>query len=86
MRSRLRRGSGALDAQPPSEIFPENPDGPEGLRNQAAACRRLAARARTRAGTSSMNALADHFDEQARRADVIGSGTTEGPAAAGSTK
>ena len=69
-----------MDAQPPSEIFPENPDGPEGLRNQAAACRRLAARARTRAGTSSMNALADHFDEQAQRADIIGSGTSDGPA------
>jgi hypothetical protein len=59
-----------LDAQPRTEIFPENPDGAAGLRNQATACRRLAARARTHAGTSSMNALADHFDEQARRADV----------------
>jgi hypothetical protein len=64
-----------LDAQPP-EIFPDNPDGAEGLRNQAAACRRLAARARTRAGTSSMNALADHFDEQARRADAAESAKT----------
>ena len=69
-----------MDGQPPIEIFPDNPDGPEGLRNQAAACRRLATRARTRAGTSSMNALADHFDEQARRADTIGSGTSDGPA------
>ena len=66
----------ALDAQPPTEIFPNNPDGAEGLRNQAAACRRLAAQARTSAGTSSMNALADHFDEQARRA----AGTSDGPA------
>jgi hypothetical protein len=60
----------ALDGQPPTEIFPDNPDGAEGLRNQAAACRRLAAQARTSAGTTSMSALADHFDEQARRADL----------------
>jgi hypothetical protein len=59
-----------LDAQPPTEVFPDDPDGAEGLRKQAAACRRLAAKARTKAGTSSMTALADHFDEQARRADV----------------
>jgi hypothetical protein len=65
-----------LDAQPPAEIFPDNPDGAEGLRNQAAACRRLAAQARTRAGTTSMNALADHFDEQARRADAAESAST----------
>ena len=66
-----------MDGQPPIEIFPDNPDGPEGLRNQAAACRRLATRARTRAGTSSMNALADHFDEQARRADAAESAITD---------
>lgn len=65
-----------LDGQPPTEIFPDNPDGAEGLRNQAAACRRLAAQARTSAGTSSMNALADHFDEQARRADAADSPKT----------
>jgi hypothetical protein len=65
-----------LDAQPPTEIFPDNPNGAEGLRNQAAACRRLAARTRTVAGTSSMNALADHFDEQARRADAADSTKT----------
>jgi hypothetical protein len=41
----------------------------EGLREQAAACRRLAATARTRSGTSSLDALADHFDEQARKLD-----------------
>jgi hypothetical protein len=75
-----------LNAQSPTEIFPDNPDGAEGLRNQAAACRRLAGQARTSAGTSSMNALADHFDEQARRADVIGPGTTDGAAAAGLAK
>ncbi len=69
-----------MDAQQPTEIFPDNPDGAEGLRNQAASCRRLAARARTCAGTSSMNALADHFDEQARRADAAESAITDQPA------
>jgi hypothetical protein len=41
----------------------------EGLREQAASCRRLAAVARTRAGRTSIEALGDHFDEQARRLD-----------------
>ena len=41
----------------------------DGLRDQAAACRRLATNARTRAGTTSLDALADHFDEQARKLD-----------------
>ena len=41
----------------------------EHLRDQAAACRRLAATARTRAGTSSLIALADHFDNRARQID-----------------
>jgi len=52
-------------------------DGPEatrrsqadGLRDQAAACRRLAAAARTRSGMTSLEALGDHFDEQARKID-----------------
>jgi hypothetical protein len=66
-----------LDAQSPSHgIFPDNPDGAEGLRKQAAACRRLAAKARTKAGITSMSALADHFDEQARRADEAESAST----------
>jgi hypothetical protein len=59
-----------VDFPEPTEIFPESPDGAEGLRNQAAACRRLAAQARTKAGTTSMTALADHFDEQAQRVDL----------------
>ena len=51
-----------------------NPDGDrrvaaEGLREQAAACRRLASSARTRAGSTSIGALGDHFDEQARKLD-----------------
>jgi hypothetical protein len=59
-----------LDAQPPTEISPDNPDGAEGLRNQAAACRRLAAQARTKAGTTSLLGVGDHFDEQAQRVDL----------------
>jgi hypothetical protein len=59
-----------LDIPPRIEIFPGNPDGAQGLRDQAAACRRLAADARTQAGTTSMNALADHFEEQAERLDL----------------
>jgi hypothetical protein len=41
----------------------------DGLREQAASCRRLAAAARTRSGTTSLAALGDHFDEQARQLD-----------------
>jgi len=64
-------GANCLDSLEPTGIFPDNPDGARGLRDQAAACRRLAAQARTDAGTSSMTALADHFDEQARRVDLV---------------
>ena len=49
----------------------ERRDSAESLREQAAACRRLAAAARTRAGTTSLDALADHFDEQARKLDPM---------------
>jgi len=41
----------------------------EGLREQAASCRRLARAARTRSGRTSIEALGDHFDEQARKLD-----------------
>lgn len=41
----------------------------EQLREQAAACRRLSVKARTRAGTKALGALGDHFDEQARKLD-----------------
>ena len=61
-----------MDLPEPSEIFPENPDGARGLRDQAAACRRLAGEARTSPGSSSMHALADHFEEQARKLDLSG--------------
>jgi hypothetical protein len=40
-----------------------------GLREQAASCRRLATAARTRSGMTSLQALGDHFDEQARKLD-----------------
>jgi len=42
-----------------------------GLREQAASCRRLAAVARTLPGSISLNELADHFDEQARKLDPM---------------
>lgn len=60
-----------MDIPSPSEIFPHGPDGAPGLRKQAAVCRRLAAQAQTRAGATSMTALADHFDEQARRLELV---------------
>ena len=47
----------------------ERRESAEGLREQAAACRRLASIARTRSGYTSMIGLADHFDEQARKID-----------------
>ncbi|MFL6764749.1 MAG: hypothetical protein ACJ8FO_06085 [Sphingomicrobium sp.] len=49
-----------------------NADTAESLRSQAAACRRLAAASRTRAGRTSLDALADHFDDQARKLDPSG--------------
>jgi hypothetical protein len=54
---------------PPAEARSERRQSADGLREQAASCRRLAAAARTRSGTSSLVALADHFDEQARMLD-----------------
>ena len=39
----------------------------EALREQAAACRKLAARVRTEAGSSALWGLARQFDEEARR-------------------
>lgn len=59
-----------MDSPKAVEVFPDGPDGAQGLRDQANACRRLANQARTAAGTSSMTALADHFDAQARRLDL----------------
>jgi hypothetical protein len=39
------------------------------LREQAAACRRLANNARTRAGSKALDDLGNHFDERARKMD-----------------
>lgn len=39
----------------------------DGLRGQAAACRRLSSKSRTRAGAKALIDLGDHFDEQARK-------------------
>ena len=49
-----------------------NTEQAESLRSQAAACRRLATNSRTRTGRTSLEALADHFDEQARKLDPSG--------------
>lgn len=54
------------DADPGSR---SNASAAESLREQAAACRRLANNSRTRAGKKGLDALGDHFDEQARKLD-----------------
>jgi hypothetical protein len=41
----------------------------EQLREQAASCRRLAKRARTTSGLSALTAVAEQFDDDARRID-----------------
>lgn len=41
------------------------------LREQAASCRRLAVRARTSSGSTALTAVADHFDNDARRMDPL---------------
>ena len=41
----------------------------DGLREQAASCRRLARRARTGPGSQALAAVADQFDTDARRID-----------------
>ena len=60
----------------PNEPSDENPPShdarrvsAEELREQAAACRRLAGNARTRAGGKALDDLGDHFDESARKMD-----------------
>ena len=49
----------------------DNSTGPaaDALREQAAACRRLSVKARTRAGVKALEKLGDHFDDQARKID-----------------
>lgn len=44
-------------------------DSADKLRDQAAACRRLALNARTRAGTKALDDLGEHFDDSARKID-----------------
>ena len=43
----------------------------DGLREQAASCRRLARRAKTDAGSVALRAVADQFDTDARRLNVF---------------
>jgi hypothetical protein len=44
-------------------------DAADGLREQAASCRRLASRARTASGLSALRAVARQFDTDASRID-----------------
>lgn len=44
-------------------------DAADGLREQAASCRRLARRARTASGATALGAVAEQFDTDARRID-----------------
>jgi hypothetical protein len=44
-------------------------DAANGLRDQAASCRRLARRARTPLGSTALAAVAEQFDTDARRID-----------------
>jgi hypothetical protein len=52
----------------PNVFRPAN-DEADSLREQAAACRRLSVKARTRAGIKALEQLGDHFDDQARKMD-----------------
>lgn len=63
-----------MDFDPPTDSAVQAPtyfrqESAEQLREQAAACRRLALKARTRAGTKALDALGDHFDDRARQLD-----------------
>jgi hypothetical protein len=44
-------------------------DAADGLREQAASCRRLARRARTSSGSTALKSVAEQFDTDARRID-----------------
>ena len=50
---------------------PSREEAAEDLREQAASCRRLAGRARTRAGSHALEVVADTFDDDARRIDPV---------------
>lgn len=43
----------------------------DGLREQAASCRRLARRARTPSGATALTTVAEQFDDDARRIDPL---------------
>lgn len=48
---------------------PTRAEAAEELREQAASCRRLARRARTRGGSTALATVAEQFDQDARRID-----------------
>lgn len=50
---------------------PTRSEAADGLREQAASCRRLAGRARTANGSTALNTVADQFDDDARRIDPL---------------
>jgi hypothetical protein len=48
---------------------PTRAEAADGLREQAASCRRLAGRARTTGGATALKVVADQFDDDALRID-----------------
>jgi len=50
---------------------PSREEAADGLREQAASCRRLAGRARTRNGATALKSVAEQFDDDARRIDPM---------------
>ena len=48
---------------------PTRHEAAEGLREQAASCRKLAIRARTNSGSTALKTVAEMFDDDARRID-----------------
>ena len=49
--------------------LPSRADAADGMREQAASCRRLAGEARTPRALSALSAVAEQFDDDARRID-----------------
>ena len=58
-----------MDSERSSDLDRNRSNAADSLREQAASYRRLAAVARTSAGTKSLGELADNIDEQARKLD-----------------
>jgi hypothetical protein len=58
-----------MPPRPADETRQQCAESADSLREQAAACRRLSIQARTRQGVRALEALGDHFDEQARKID-----------------